>query len=85
MPTVFLIFSSEIGGPGFVHDRLPVGVPELHAIIGLGPLERDIPLAHVFDDFFGAAAERVTEAAAARPFDSDDIVSLKAVIAEAGR
>ena len=76
MPTFFLIISSENGRSSLVHGRFAVGVPELHTIIGLGSLERDIPLAHVFDDSLRRAVERVTQAAAAWPFDSDDIVSL---------
>ena len=56
-----------------------------NAVLGAGALNRHVALAHVLDDFIHRAAARVAEAAAAGPFDSDGVVALEAVVAEARR
>ena len=45
------------------------------AVVGPGASNRDIALAQVFEDFFDGSFERISQAAAARSFDADGIVS----------
>ena len=68
-------FSSQTGSFSLVEDRLAIDDLGGDPVVRLGAGRGDIALAQVFEDFFNGAIERVSQAAAARAFDTDGIVS----------
>ena len=64
-----------MGSFSLVESGLAIDDLSRDAVIGLGAGDGDIALAQVFEHFFSGSIERVSQAAAAGPFDTDGIVA----------
>src|SRR4029453_5134573 len=83
IPTIFSTFSSENLGFSLVKLGFAVGDAKHHPIVGPRPIDGDIPLSHVVEDFIHRAAQWIAETAATGALDAHKIVGAQAIIAEA--